>query len=132
MAGRLSTAAAAFTLALTTVGCTPRDCCGPNLPPAYGRVYGVVQSASQAPLADIIVQVDGSSGTRTDATGHYTLDLTVFANDGSILHRPVRAVRTTTAGAVIDSTIVQAQIPVYATQPVRDSAHVDIVYSTVP
>lgn len=130
MARRLHTTAAALALLLTIAGCARPDCCGPDLPLAYGRVYGVVKSASQVPLADIIVQVEGSSGTKTDSAGHYALGLTVRAIDGSVLHLPVRAVRTNLSGAVVDSTIVQAQIPVYVRQPVSDSALVNISYPT--
>lgn len=111
--------------ALVVASCTSRDCCVTESPTVYGRVYGVVETAAHAPAPDVFVQPEGSTAVPTDENGAYAVDITVRGTPGTSVRLTVTARRLTPGGAQVDSSRVAAQVPVFATKPVTDSARVD-------
>ncbi|HEX8850631.1 MAG TPA: hypothetical protein VF761_13970 [Gemmatimonadaceae bacterium] len=111
---------------LAVASCTSRDCCVTESPAVYGRVYGVVETAAHVPAPDVFVQPEGSTAVPTDEHGAYVVDITVHGTPGTSVRLTVTARRLTPGGGQVDSTRVSAQVPVFATKPVTDSARVDL------
>lgn len=111
---------------LAVASCTSPACCGPESATVYGRVYGVVETAAHAPAPGVFVQPEGSTAVPTDENGAYAVDITVRGTPGTSVRLVVTARRLTPGGAQVDSTRVSAQVPVFATKPVGDSARVDL------
>ena len=108
-------------------GCSEPSCCIDNYPASYGLLYGTVRLASQAPAPNTLVRAGEGVGVRTDSSGRYRLPTTIHGVSARTWPLVIQVFRSDSQGRLIDSSAVEAQVPLFSTRPPRDSVQVNLV-----
>ena len=119
-------------LLASAVGCSEPSCCIDRYPLTFAVVYGTVRLPSQLPAPNAIVRAPGGGGVRTDSAGRYRLAISLYGLPEGTWPLAMTAFRPDSAAGLADSTRVEARVPLFASQPVRDSGRVDIVLAAKP
>jgi len=112
---------------LTSAACSEPTCCIDNYPVAYALIYGTVRLGSQSPAPNTLVHAGDGLQARTDAAGRYRLLVTSHAVSVGTWPLDVTVFRSDSQGRLVDSSMVEVQVPFATTQPPRDSVQVNFV-----